>query len=111
MRKTLLIPIITLVVALSSFVQSSSDVIICKSSGATRYHSHVCYGMDRCKAVRDTVTIVYAKSIGRTPCKICYKSTSRSSYKSNDGRCTATTQAGTRCKRSAQSGRSKCWQH
>lgn len=27
------------------------------------------------------------------------------------GRCTAITQAGTQCKRSAQAGRSRCWQH
>lgn len=27
------------------------------------------------------------------------------------GRCTAITQAGTQCKRSAQAGRNRCWQH
>ena len=27
------------------------------------------------------------------------------------GRCTAITQAGTQCKRNAQPGRSRCWQH
>jgi uncharacterized protein YlxW (UPF0749 family) len=27
------------------------------------------------------------------------------------GRCTAITQAGTQCKRNAQAGRSRCWQH
>ena len=30
---------------------------------------------------------------------------------SSKGRCIATTKAGTRCKRQAQSGRSYCWQH
>lgn len=28
-----------------------------------------------------------------------------------NNRCTAVTQAGTQCKRNAQSGRDKCWQH
>ncbi len=40
------------------------------------------------------------------------KSKAKSKSKSySSGRCTATTKAGSRCKRSAASGRTRCWQH
>ena len=52
-----------------------------------------------------------------TPCKVCRPPSYEQNTRSNDmtaapqTRCSAITQAGTRCKRTARDGSSRCWQH
>lgn len=95
--KQLLTILTFLTLSLSALGQSATNVIICDSDGATRYHVTTCYGMDRCTHDRDTVTLTYAVSIGRSACKICYKSTSGSSSNgssSGDGTSSSSTGSG-----------------
>ena len=50
-----------------------SNVWICTGSNAYSYHCRRgCRGLNKCNDEIKSVTISYAKSIGRKPCKICY---------------------------------------
>ena len=82
------------------------------------------YHRDGCRHLKSRIPISLADAgkRGYTGCLVCNPPsistapikkesyTPKTNYQS-DGRCTATTQKGTRCKRSAQSGRAYCWQH
>ena len=96
--------------------KQSAEVFITKTG--KKYHR------DECRYLKSSIPISLADAgkRGYTRCSVCLPPslstapTKKESYtpKKNyqsDGRCTATTQKGTRCKRSAQSGRSYCWQH
>ena len=49
-------------------------VYICTGPMSKRYHkSPRCRGLDNCSKEIKKVTIGYAKNLGRTPCKWCYK--------------------------------------
>ena len=48
-------------------------VYICTGKSAYSYHNNRgCRGLNRCNAEIKSVSLEYAKSIGRSPCKICY---------------------------------------
>ena len=49
-------------------------VYICTGPKSYRYHSkRDCRGLNSCSGNIEEVTIAKAKSMERTPCKICYK--------------------------------------
>jgi hypothetical protein len=51
----------------------NTRVYICTGNNAYRYHNNGnCRGLDNCCAEIKSVSLEYAKSIGRSPCKICY---------------------------------------
>ncbi len=54
--------------------RDEAKVYICTGEGAYRYHNNCrCSGLNKCTGEIKLVTISYAKSIKRTPCKRCYK--------------------------------------
>lgn len=58
---------------LSFFAESNSSVYICTGSNSYRYHrTSSCSGLNNCQAEIEKVSVSYATSIGRTPCKKCY---------------------------------------
>jgi len=74
--------LVTVLLFLTSFSSSSipvtnsntSSVYICTGEKAYSYHKNrTCSGLNRCQAEIRMVTLEYAKSIKRQPCKICYK--------------------------------------
>ena len=84
------------------------------------------YHLDGCRYLKSKIpsTLSEAVSKGLGPCGGCRPPTASQSYNTIDlntqyksspsiseGRCQATTQKGTQCKRSAQSNRNYCWQH
>lgn len=57
-----------------SAAKESSKVFICTGGSSKRYHkTRSCHGLNNCKGTIKEVTIGYAKDLGKTPCKICYK--------------------------------------
>lgn len=53
--------------------QGDTYVYICTGAKAYSYHNNrSCKGLNRCQAEIKKVTITYAKSLKRKPCKICY---------------------------------------
>lgn len=57
----------------SNDAQSDTYVYICTGSGAYSYHcNRQCSGLNNCKAEIKSVTLSYAKSKKRKPCKRCY---------------------------------------
>lgn len=56
-------------------IQKGNDtsVYICTGKSAYSYHNNrSCRGLNRCNAEIKSVSLEYAKSIRRSPCKICY---------------------------------------
>lgn len=54
-------------------IGNNSVVYICTGRTAYSYHNNKnCRGLNRCSAEIKNVSLEYAKSIGRSPCKICY---------------------------------------
>lgn len=47
-------------------------VLICVSRSAYAYHSHRCYGLNRCTHTISKVSLTQAKNSGYRACKICY---------------------------------------
>lgn len=55
-------------------VHNGTYVYICTGPKAYSYHSNrYCAGLNNCTAQIKEVTVSYAKSIKRKPCKRCYK--------------------------------------
>lgn len=53
--------------------EQSAKVYICTGNSSKRYHkTSRCKGLRRCSGEIRKVTVDEAKSLGRTPCKICY---------------------------------------
>lgn len=53
--------------------ENNTNVYICTGKSAYSYHNkRSCRGLNRCNADIKIVSLEYAKSIGRSPCKICY---------------------------------------
>lgn len=53
--------------------QAGNEVLICTGSGAYAYHSHRCWGLNRCKASIVRTTRSKAEQKGYRPCRNCYK--------------------------------------
>lgn len=54
-------------------VEGDTYVYICTGKKAYSYHcNRGCRGLNKCQAEIKKVTLEYAKSIKRIPCKICY---------------------------------------
>ena len=52
---------------------SNTNVYICTGKSAYSYHNNRnCRGLNRCSSEIKSVSLDYAKSIGRSPCRICY---------------------------------------
>ena len=52
--------------------ETQGMVYICTGGSSKRYHAtSSCRGLDNCQGDIIKVTVEKAKSIGRTPCKIC----------------------------------------
>ncbi len=52
---------------------NEATVYICVSENSKRYHSNRdCRGLNKCEHTVRKVTVSKAKSLGRTPCKVCY---------------------------------------
>ena len=52
---------------------SGASVYICTGKKAYSYHNNKnCRGLNNCQAEIKKVSMEYAKSINRKPCKICY---------------------------------------
>lgn len=47
-------------------------VLICNSKSAYAYHSYQCRGLSRCRSSISKVKESEARSMGYSPCKICY---------------------------------------
>ncbi len=55
-----------------SYLHSTECVIICTGPSAYAYHSsNNCWGLNRCSASIESVTLKQAMSMGRRPCKVC----------------------------------------
>lgn len=53
-------------------IKKEGTVLICISSSAYAFHSHVCSGLKRCTHEVKEVTRAIAVDKGYVPCKICY---------------------------------------
>jgi hypothetical protein len=108
-------------VATEGHAQAKADSVYITDTGA-KYHAATCRYL-KYSAIK--VAKADAINDGYTSCKVCggtaignskYVPASAGHGSSNtkatsSGQCTATTQKGTRCKRSASAGASRCWQH
>lgn len=53
---------------------SNAKVWVCTGESSERYHAHNdCKGLRNCRASVEEISLQEAESIGRTPCKKCYK--------------------------------------
>lgn len=53
--------------------ENNTSVYIYTGKSAYSYHNNrSCRGLNKCNAEIKSVSLEYAKSIGRSPCKICY---------------------------------------
>jgi len=105
--------------SVSKQVQTNETQIFITKTGK-KYH------LDGCRWLKSRIpsTISGAVSKGLSPCKVCQPPTIDNTYSVpspiyktkpkttvSSGRCLATTQKGTQCKRKSASGRNYCWQH
>lgn len=105
---------------------SAQSVTICNGKYSKRYHTSAdCSGLNNCKGGLSTVSLSDAVRMGRTPCQTCHPRTLSPGPNSNNNnnnnkiknseavsvQCSATTKAGTRCKRMTKSPNGLCWQH
>jgi hypothetical protein len=108
--RLLLILFITTISANTTVAQSTTKVYT--TEHGEKYHKTNCRYLTKSKI---ETTLNEAKTVGFTACKVCKPgsatTTNQKSHSSSDGRCTAKTKAGTRCKRSSASGSKTCWQH
>jgi len=53
---------------------SNSKVWVCTGGSSKRYHAHNdCKGLNNCKVSVEEISLQEAESMGRTPCRKCYK--------------------------------------
>lgn len=100
-------------------------VLICNSNTAYAYHSHRCSGLSKCTHSISEIQKSEANSLGRSPCKICFKGSSSSkgyssptpSYKAPSGggcpsvQCSGITQKGARCRNRTTNCGGRCYHH
>lgn len=61
--------------ALPAYGSAETYVYICTGPKATKYHrTDKCRGLEKCSKNVIKVTQAYAEEMGRSKCKICYKS-------------------------------------
>lgn len=69
-KKAFLLPLLFL----SCVSASDGGAYICTGPQSRRYHkTATCKGLSRCSGEIKKITVEQAKSMGRTPCKRCYK--------------------------------------
>lgn len=103
---------------LQSADKDDKSVTVYITRTGKKYHRGGCRYLGKSKIAKNlkTATASYG------PCSVCSPPTMKattsstsSSYeapkKTESGRCTAITKKGTRCKRNAKAGSSRCWQH
>lgn len=102
-----------------------NHVLICNSSTAYAYHSHRCSGLSNCTHSISEILKSEASSLGRSPCKTCYKSSSSSGSYSNPApsnrsssgvgcptvQCSGITQKGARCRNRTTNCGGRCHHH
>ena len=53
---------------------SNSKVWVCTGESSERYHAYSdCRGLSNCRASVEEISLQEAESMGRTPCRKCYK--------------------------------------
>ena len=53
---------------------SNSKVWVCTGGSSKRYHAYSnCKGLSNCRANIEEISLQEAESMGRTPCRKCYK--------------------------------------
>jgi len=130
MKKTgsLVRPFVVLLLFLAAYVTApgqASDTVCITRTGA-KYHKETCHYL---KYSSYKVSLKEATTRGYTACSVCKPGTLRthsgatapaatpqrlnsgSGQSATTRQCSATTQAGTRCKRTTTSSNGKCWQH
>lgn len=76
MRYLVLLSLLLLSPAIDKAERTGTDgtVYICTGPKSKRYHrTSGCKGLNSCSESIKSVSLEYAKRIGRTQCKICYK--------------------------------------
>jgi len=104
----------------------SQTVVVCNGKYSKRYHASAdCNGLHNCKGGISSVSLSVAQNQGRTPCHICESGGNQNtpqvhSINSTNNRvsnfqqsvqCSATTKAGSQCKRMTKDPSGLCWQH
>lgn len=57
----------------AEYKQSSTMVYVCTGPTAKRYHKYSnCKGLSNCSGSIAKVSLEKAKSMGKTPCRMCY---------------------------------------
>jgi hypothetical protein len=124
--KTVRFTILLFLFLLGGTINLSAQTVYITKTGA-KYHKSNCRHLSKSKI---SISLEDAKGKYYTACKVCKPSTtvtnkaastntsvtqkstySTSSKKAIATRCTATTKAGTRCKRKTKNSSGKCWQH
>ena len=115
-----------LLFAFLSLTSAQAQTVYTTKTG-TKYHRETCRYL---KYSKYAVSLKEAKEKGYTPCKVCrpaatvtnnrhehadsviYQQKQQAPVKyATSRRCTATTKAGTRCKRMTKNADQRCWQH
>lgn len=90
--------------------QETKEKIVYVTKTGTKYHQSSCGYLSKSSIKKEMKD---AKKEGYTACSRCKGgvATTTKSKATTSSQCTATTKAGSRCKRKSASGSSKCWQH
>lgn len=64
------IPLLLLIITLTA--SQTDKVLVCVSTGATKYHSHYCQGLKKCTHRVEEVSKSEAIKRGYTACGYCY---------------------------------------
>ncbi len=68
MRRFILLLLLTTLVSF----KPNDTVLICVSTGATKYHAYKCQGLKKCSHTIESVTLAEAVKRGYGPCGYCY---------------------------------------
>lgn len=114
----LLIALLSLTYSLCLSAQEVKQEKVYITKSGKKHHTENCHYL---KYSKIETTLQEADKEGYTPCKVCHRQSSGSSPEKSlkgqtkasvtEGRCQATTQKGTQCKRKTASGSKYCWQH
>lgn len=91
--------------------QNTQEKTVYVTNGGSKYHKSNCRYLSKSSIEKSLET---AKSESYTACSRCCggeASTTKANAVSTGEQCTAKTKAGSRCKRTAAAGSTKCWQH
>lgn len=104
---SVLTPLFTQATTGYSCVNQQEETVYVTKTG-TKYHKSTCGYLSRSSI---KTSLLKAKEGGYTACSRCKGGTPTKTKATLSSRCSATTKAGTRCKRNSASGSSRCWQH